>query len=354
MSYENPQLPEGINIGPHRPVLDFFVQGSLALFMLVALVWGIFQMGSLIGPLIPFEWEKQVAGLAMREGPMTPQSAEGEARQDVLQRLTDDLTPHLELPDGMDIIIHYHPSMDVNAFATLGGNVIIHEGLIERLPSENALSMVIAHEIGHVKHRDVMRGMGGRMLLMMIVGLATGDTGLAAEVVQHISLLTELHHSRSAEEWADREGVTALYGNYGHVNGYRQTFDALLDWINDMGAGAVQPPEFLRTHPDISTRVRKLEAFAAQNGWPEEGEMTDLRQANFPPPVAPGGWGGNDAPIEGSIVSPKQSFEDNAPPVGNPVGTIDLNTISAPASKPDVRSNPFKPSGFSVETSSDD
>ena len=41
----------------------------------------------------------------------------------------------------------------VNAFATLGGNVYVHSGLIKQVQSESQLASVIGHEIGHIVGR---------------------------------------------------------------------------------------------------------------------------------------------------------------------------------------------------------
>lgn len=333
MSYVNPEIPEGINVSPGNPFRDFIVQGGAALIALVVLVWGIFQAGQLLGPLIPFSWEKQFSELALREFPLTDSGAEAEARREVLQRLTDQLVPAMDLPEGMTITIHYSNEPVVNAFATLGGNIVIFEGLIERLPSENALSMVIAHEIGHVKNRDVVRGLSGSSLVTFIVGLATGDSGLAAELVANIQLLTELQYSRHAEERSDREGVTALFGHYTHINGYQQTFDALEDWLHDIGGQDRQPPEFLRSHPDTRVRVAKIEAFAGEKGWPTQGELTPLRQANFPPegPVA-GGSGFEYGAGGGSEPAPqvkRKPTEENSAEGDEAGGEEDGNTLPA-------------------------
>lgn len=272
-----------LNSPESRPVLDFFVQGGIALALLVALVYGIFAAGLWLGPLIPFAWEKQVSELALRDFPIATQGPEVEARRATLQRLADALVPYENLSKDETITINYSADNAVNAFTTLGGNIVVYEGLIERLPTENALAMVIGHEIGHAKHRDPIRFMSGEQLVKLVVGLATGDSDLAHDVVSNIQLLTSLKFSREAEERADIAGLTALEGHYGHVKGYRQTFDALESYLREQGGHAAEPPEFLRDHPDTQVRLAKLEAYAASHHWSEEGQTTPLRQANFPP-----------------------------------------------------------------------
>lgn len=311
-----------------RPFLDFLVQGSIALVLLVVIVQATYRLSGLLGTLVPFAWEKQVSALALKDFPLTDSGPEAQARRAVLQKLVDQLASHEDLPDGMAITIHYSAQPVVNAFATLGGNIVVYEGLIARLPSENALSMVLSHEMSHVKQRDAIRGIGAEQLVTLIGGLATGDSNLAGQIVSNIQLLTSLEFSREVEERADREGLAALYGHYRHVNGYTQTFDALEDWIHDNGGDGAQPPEFLRDHPDTAARKLKLAALAERNKWPTSGALTTLRQANFLPRQKFGPWGA-PAPVDNSPSTKATPNSTNYQP-GSPMS----QTESAPAEPP--------------------
>ncbi|MDQ6958439.1 MAG: hypothetical protein Q9M24_04925 [Mariprofundaceae bacterium] len=46
------------------------------------------------------------------------------------------------MPDDMHITVHYVRSPVVNAMATLGGHIIMFEGLFKRLHSEDAVAML--------------------------------------------------------------------------------------------------------------------------------------------------------------------------------------------------------------------
>ena len=297
---------------PH-PLRDFLVQGGIALALLVVLIQGVYQLGHFLGPMVPFSWEKEVSRQALADFPLTDRGPEAQARRATLQRLADDLVPTFHLPPEMTVTVHYSNQDVVNAFATLGGNIVVYEGLIQRLPSENALSMVIAHEMSHVKHRDAIRGVTGDQLVTLIVGLATGDSALAAQIVSNIQLLEGLKFTRDAEERSDKEGLASLEGHYGHVNGYLQTFDALEDWIRDHGGTDIQPPEFLRDHPDTALRKLKLADIAEQSHWPTKGPLTTLRQANFVPHLKLTPWGPPAATGPETKALPKDTNSLNRP-----------------------------------------
>ena len=73
------------------------------------------------------------------------------------------------------------PSSVPNAFALPGGKVFVLNALLEKADSPDEIAGVLAHELGHLKHHDNMRGLiynGGTSFL---IGLLFGDvTGSSA------------------------------------------------------------------------------------------------------------------------------------------------------------------------------
>lgn len=268
-----------------RSLRDFLVHGTFSALLLVVLVQAISRVGIWMGPLVPLAWENEVgARLAKTLAKEDHRNAEAEARRQTLQRLADKLATAEQLPEGMRITVHYASNPDVaNAGATFGGHIIVYEGLLAYLPSENSLSMVLGHEIGHVKHRDVVRGASGNILIGLIVDLATTSLlSIAANDsfrngLVTINVLTRLQLGREFETRADVDGLRGVYGVYGHVNGSIQAFDILESLTRDK-----KPlPNFLSDHPETAWRKQRLREVAKENGWPLEGPLTPLRQANF-------------------------------------------------------------------------
>jgi Zn-dependent protease with chaperone function len=98
-----------------------------------------------------------------------------------------------------------------NAFALPGGKVYLFNGLLEKAQNPDEIAGVLAHELGHLKHRDNMRGLiynGGTSFL---IGLLFGDvTGSSALIFASRSLVTA-SHSREAEEGADTFAIDVMH-----------------------------------------------------------------------------------------------------------------------------------------------
>lgn len=180
----------------------------------------------------------------------------------------------MDLPDGMTVTLHHVDAPTVNALATLGGNIYVFSGLTDRLASENALATVVAHEIAHVRHRDVARALGGGLLVDMMLAAVLGDVGgLADGVLGGTGRLVQLSHSRAAERRADRAALSAVAAQYGHVAGADGLFEAVL---RRAGPGAAEPPAFLATHPLTEDRIAAIAVLAAAEGWPIQGPLTPM------------------------------------------------------------------------------
>jgi predicted Zn-dependent protease len=221
-----------------------------------------------LAPHVPFETEVQLAG---RVSSSLPEGG-GEVEK-YLQALGDRLAAAQDLPAGMRITVHFQDGPTVNAFATLGGHVVIHGGLIRKLPNENALAMVLAHEIGHVQHRHPVRALGRGLALGVILSVVSSAAGnaMAQRTLGDTGLLTTLTFSRGQEEEADATALAALVSIYGHAAGATALFEVLRE-----AAKRPAPPRILSTHPLTDDRIRRSHDLAASRGWALAGEPTAI------------------------------------------------------------------------------
>jgi heat shock protein HtpX len=152
----------------------------------------------------------------------------GEADAPVLYRIVRNLTQKAGMPMPRVYII---PGMSPNAFAT-GRNpkhaaVAATEGIIQLL-TEEELAGVMAHELAHVKHRDILIGTVAATIagainyltyLAFFFGGSSDDEGgnpIVALIMMIVAplaaMLIQMAISRSREFAAD-EGGAGLHGN---------------------------------------------------------------------------------------------------------------------------------------------
>lgn len=270
LQYTNPELPQDVNVSEKHPLRDFLTL-IFAVVVIAAAVAGALAFGAQwLAPRVPFETERRVVerqARALKDG--------GDVGR-YLQSLADRLAREQSLPAGMTVRVHYQDDAIVNAFASLGGNIVVFRGLIDAVPDENALAMVMAHEIAHVKHRHPAQALGRGLafgVVLSVVSAAAGSS-IASTLLGDAGLLTVLSFNRVQEEEADATALAALSAVYGHVGGAGALFDVLRE-----RAGSAQPPKLLSSHPLTDDRIARIAALAAQRGWPLEGIRTPLPEA---------------------------------------------------------------------------
>lgn len=270
MIYENPPIPEGINVSREHPLKEFF-QLTIGLALVTALAVAALAYGmGFLARSIPFSVEQRLAKPYL--GPLQEQS-EIEA---YLQQLADRLTAVHPLPPGMTVSVHYLDSDTTNAMATLGGQIIVFRGLLQEMPHENALAMVMAHEIGHIRHRDPIVGLGRGVVIGVALATLAGMSGndIVGNALGSTGIMTLLKFTRDQERDADADAVVAVAALYGHTGGADAFFRTLL--LPAAEVPGVAAPQFLSTHPLTETRVHAINEHAASAGYNTTGATTQL------------------------------------------------------------------------------
>jgi predicted Zn-dependent protease len=139
----------------------------------------------------------------------------------------------------------------VNAFATMGGFVYVHKGLILAADNEAELASVISHEISHIVGQHSLKQMRQIAIAQGLASAAGLDNNLAVQI--GVELALRRPNSREAEYEADRLGIIAL-GRAGYVQ------QAAVDFMEKL-LGSGSPPTILSTHPATSDRIKTLQQY---------------------------------------------------------------------------------------------
>lgn len=272
MQYSNLQPPEGINTSREHPLKEFIVltAGLIGLMVIVVVLVAFFT--DHLAKWVPFEVELRLAAPYVDTVNADSENL-NPAIEQYLQSLADRLTAVADLPEGMSITVHYANADVVNAFATLGGNLVFFRGLLQRMPHENALAMVMAHEIAHIKHRHPLASLGRGVIISVVFSLFGGDGSVDA-VMGNTGLLTLLKFSRDMESEADEDALHMVNALYGHVSGAADLFKVLHEArdVNEM-------PQFISSHPLDQNRLTQLAERATARGWSVTGQQQPLPTA---------------------------------------------------------------------------
>jgi beta-barrel assembly-enhancing protease len=156
----------------------------------------------------------------------------------------------------------------INAFATMGGYVYIHTGLMKASDNEAQLASVIGHEIGHITGRHSLEQLKQTLIARGVSSIAGLDQNQLSNVVFNIGL--RLPKSREMEYDADRRGLDNII-----KVGYAPS--AMPEFMKKLGS-ASSTPAFLSTHPSPPDRVQRLTNMIP----PQYRSKTDgLNQVNY-------------------------------------------------------------------------
>ncbi|MEM8605018.1 MAG: M48 family metallopeptidase [Cyanobacteria bacterium P01_H01_bin.121] len=273
------ELPPGTadysdrNVEATNRQLGTIILGFGSVLVIVLLVLNIL-LNQLVW-LIPVSVEQQLGRLVV---PVFEAQADPSPTQDALNQLLKHLEANLppKSLENRDYQVLYIPEDTVNALAIPGDRIVIYQGLLADMDSENELAMVLGHELGHFANRDHLRGLGRAVLLQIVFTSLFGDLGsLGAIAVSGAETLTTAQFSQRQEAKADAFGLKLLDRTYGQVYGATDFFAEL---AKQPGRGL----DFLSTHPDPQKRVRNLEKLIRKENY-SIGEPTPL-----PPALQPG------------------------------------------------------------------
>jgi Zn-dependent protease with chaperone function len=217
---------------------------------------------------IPEAWERRLGDPA--EALMTASSTR--CTETAGQAALEHLVERLRQAGGitMPVTISVLDDRTVNAFTLPGGHILVMRGLIDEADDGPVLAGVIAHELGHVAHRDsttlLLRSMGFSVVLHM---MGLGDMGSAA--ANGASSLMSLAYGRAAETAADDTALALLTGAGLRADGLSRFFGHMMerDGAKDpdkRDVGKEPALNWLSTHPSSVER-------RARTARPATGEM---------------------------------------------------------------------------------
>jgi Zn-dependent protease with chaperone function len=184
---------------------------AAAASIIAVVLFGVPLAADRLTPLVPQAVERRMGDVA--DGQVKAlfgnKVCNGAAGQAAFAKLVNTLREAAGLDPSIQTAVLATPVP--NAFALPGGRVYLFNGLLAKAENPDEIAGVLAHELGHLRHRDGTRNLiynGGTSFL---IGLLFGDvTGSGAVVFASRSLVTA-SYSREAEQNADNFSIDVMH-----------------------------------------------------------------------------------------------------------------------------------------------
>ena len=209
------------------------VAGGIVISALV--LFGLWKTPEILAPLVPPSWERKLGDAIV--GDLGGQACVAPAGQKIL----DDLARRLSEADRPMRVRVVNIGIP-NAVALPGGQIALFDGILAQAKSPDEIAGVLAHEIGHVEHRDVMAG----LIRQFGLGLVLGGSNRAGE---YANLLLSAGYSRTAERSADQFAIARLSANRISTLPAADFFDRMSKLDSTGNAGVDSAIGWLSSHP---------------------------------------------------------------------------------------------------------
>ncbi|MGX1424215.1 Zn-dependent protease with chaperone function [Bradyrhizobium elkanii] len=203
-------LEEGL---PNRRGVAAIVGWSLAAAASIVLVvlFGVPLAAERLTPLVPDSFERRIGDVAEAQVKVLfdGKPCSNPAGQAAFAKLVGKLRQSAGFDNSVQsgVLATSVP----NAFALPGGKVYLFDGLLEKAENPDEIAGVLAHELGHLRHRDSMRELIHNGGTSFLIGLLFGDvTGSGALIFASRSLVTS-SYSRDAETNADSFAIETMH-----------------------------------------------------------------------------------------------------------------------------------------------
>lgn len=176
-----------------------------------------------------------------------PDLAKGVPAADIekVQRIFQKFTAAIG-KEASDYTLEVHKNDELNAYATLGKKIVINSALIEQIQSESALALVIAHELGHVERKHVIKGIFRNSLSSIMKYYVFKQN----QLLNGVDYMHTLYYDRSKEREADYYAIDLIDKVYCKTPGKLEFFEMITQ-----GKKNSKLQEYFSTHPLPETRI---------------------------------------------------------------------------------------------------
>jgi Zn-dependent protease with chaperone function len=246
-----------------RKVVFWSLAATLSL-LLVA-IYGVPEIASRLTPLVPYTAEIKLGAAidaqvrsTLDEDHAGPRFVCGtDAAESAGRAAFDKMFARLEQAAARPIPLRIAVvrSKEANAVTLPGGIIYVFHGLIDKAESADEVAGVIAHELGHVAHRDGTRTVLQQGAMSLLFGMLLGDFVGGGAVIVAAKAVLQTSYSRDVEAAADLYAVDLMKA----IEADPRALGTILTRIAGSSHNSLK---FLLDHPETKDRVDAINSHA--------------------------------------------------------------------------------------------
>jgi len=225
-----------------------------------AIFWGIPALAKQVAFALPASTEKLLGqdALATLDRFIFAPSRLPAERQEALRRLHSAMLAELSAGrgggSGYRLELRAGGRAGPNAFALPAGIIVMTDELVALSRDDQEIEAVLAHEIGHLRQRHILRHVLQDSVTVLLIAVTLGDlTSLTTLAATAPTLLLQAKFSRDFEREADEFAL----GYLARRGISPEVFAAILQRMEDVRPGGKDAPDFLSSHPGTRERIAR-------------------------------------------------------------------------------------------------
>lgn len=178
---------------------------------------------------------------------LSPTKLPQQQRDAIIQRFAAMQLPHNNTPTYQ--IIFRQSKIEPNALALPSNEIVLTDEIIQLIGDNEAIMGVLAHELGHLHERHLMRRIIQSATVGATIAILFGDASTMLTTIPAVML--DLKYSRNVELEADDYAIAMFKKNGISLNKLAQIFEKLDNAPADYS-------NYLSTHPASQERIERI------------------------------------------------------------------------------------------------
>jgi len=155
----------------------------------------------------------------------------------------------------LNLQFRFSKKIGPNAFALPDGSIVMTDQLVLLSQNNEELLSILAHEIGHIKHRHALRLLFQNSAVFVVIATLTGDATTASSLLSTLpTVLIERSFSRELEAQADDYAMFVMKENKISLHYFADIMSRL-----SQGEETDETQEYFSSHPITQSRIAKFQ-----------------------------------------------------------------------------------------------